>query len=54
MAEFAWLLVGLLIGACLGVSGVCYVQMDRNCHYEQEIRRLRDELALQSSLNQNK
>ena len=54
MAEFAWLLVGLLIGACLSASGICYVQMSRNCHYEQEIRRLRDELALQSTLNQNK
>ena len=51
MAEFAWLLVGLLIGACLGVSGICYVQMDRNCYYEQEIRRLRDELNNKSARN---
>ena len=54
MAEFAWLLVGLLLGACLGVSGVCFLQMNRNSHYEQEIRKLRNELAIKSALNPNK
>ena len=54
MAEFAWLLVGLLIGTCLGVSCICCLQINRSNHYEQEIRRLKAELALKSSQNPNK
>ena len=54
MAEFAWLLVGLLIGTCLGVSCICCLQINRSNHYEQEIRRLRAELERKSSKAQNK
>ena len=54
MVEFAWLLVGLLIGACLGVSCICCLQINRGNQYEQEIRKLKAELALKSSQNQNK
>lgn len=43
MTEFVWLVVGLLIGACIAVAILCYLQVERNCSYEQEIRRLKDE-----------
>ena len=54
MAEFAWLLVGLLIGGCLGVSSICGLQINRSSQYEQEIRKLKMELAHKSSQNPNK
>lgn len=54
MVEFAWLLVGLLIGGCLGVSCICCLQINRSNQYEQEIRKLKMELAHKSSQNPNK
>lgn len=54
MAEFAWLLVGLLIGGCLGVSCICCLQINRSNRYEHEIRKLKAELAHKSSQNSNK
>ena len=49
-----FLLVGLLIGGCLGVSCICCLQINRSNQYEQEIRKLKTELALKSSQNPNK
>lgn len=44
MNELAWLIVGLLIGGAVGTSILCCFQMNRIGYYEQEIRRLKDQL----------
>lgn len=44
MDEFAWLLAGLLIGGCITMVLLCCLQMNRISEYEQEIRRLRQNL----------
>lgn len=44
MNELAWLFSGILIGGCIAVAGLSCVQINRISDYEQEIRRLRQEL----------
>ncbi len=44
MNELAWLLTGILIGGCIGISILCCMQINRISHYEQEIRRLKEKL----------
>ncbi len=44
MTEFVWLLVGLLLGGCLGVGIHCCVIINRTGYYEQEIRKLKAQL----------
>lgn len=51
MTELIWLLVGLLIGGCLGVGALCCMQINRIGHYEQEITRLKNELKLSELRN---
>lgn len=44
MTELAWLVVGLILGGCISMITLCCMQYHRTCDYEEEIRRLRDEL----------
>lgn len=44
MNELVWLIVGLLIGGCIGVGVHCCFLINRMGYYEQEIRRHKDEL----------
>ncbi len=44
MTEFVWLLVGLLLGGCIAIGILCCMQINRIGRYEQEIRRLKNEL----------
>lgn len=44
MTEFVFLLIGLMLGGCLGIGILCCMQVNRICHYEQEISRLKAEL----------
>ena len=40
MNELVWLIVGLLIGGCLGIGIHCCFLINRTGYYEQEIRKL--------------
>ena len=51
MNELVWLLVGLLIGGCLGIGIHCCFLINRMGYYEQEIRKLKDELRLKNKTN---
>lgn len=51
MNELLWLLVGLMIGGCIATAILCCLQVNRINHYEQEIRRLKNELELKNSQN---
>ena len=51
MNELVWLIVGLLIGECVATAVLCCLQVNRINHYEQEIRRLKDELEFKTLLN---
>lgn len=44
MNELVWLLVGLLIGGCLGIGIHCCFLINRAGYYEQEIRKLKAQL----------
>ena len=44
MNELVWLLVGLLIGGCLGIGIYCCFLINRTGYYEQEIRKLKAQL----------
>ena len=44
MTELAWLIVGLLIGGCIGVTLMCCLQLNRVNDYETEIRDLKSQL----------
>lgn len=44
MTEFAWLLVGLLLGGCVSIAMLCCIQINRISDYETEIQRLEQEL----------
>jgi hypothetical protein len=44
MTELAWLIVGLLIGGCIGVTLMCCLQLNRVNDYESEIRKLKEQL----------
>lgn len=44
MTEFAWLIVGLLIGGCIGVTLMCCLQLTHVNDYESEIRKLKEQL----------
>lgn len=41
MTELAWLIVGILIGGCIGVTIMCCLQLNRVNDYESEIRELK-------------
>lgn len=51
MNELLWLLVGLMIGGCISTAILCCLQVNRINHYEQEIRRLKNELELKNIQN---
>ena len=51
MNELVWLLVGLMIGGCIATAVLCCLQINRINYYEQEIRRLKDELEFKTLLN---
>ena len=40
MNELVWLIVGLLLGGCLGIGIHCCFLINRTGYYEQEIRKL--------------
>lgn len=44
MNELVWLIVGLLIGGCLGIGIHCCFLINRTGYYEQEIRKLKAQL----------
>jgi len=44
MSELAWLVVGLLLGGCIGVTLMCCLQLNRVNDYESEIRKLKSQL----------
>lgn len=45
MTEFIWLVVGLLLGGCIGIVLLCCFQINRIASYEQEIQRLKKQLG---------
>lgn len=44
MNEIVCLIIGLLLGGCHGIGIHCCFLINRMGYYEQEIRRLKDEL----------
>lgn len=44
MNELVCLIIGLLLGGCLGVGIHCCVIINRTGYYEQEIRKLKAQL----------
>lgn len=44
MTEMICLLVGLLLGGCVAGTLLCCMQINRISRYEQEIRKLKDQL----------
>ena len=44
MNELVWLIVGLVIGGCLGIGIHCCFLINRTGYYEQEIRKLKAQL----------
>lgn len=44
MNEIVCLIVGLLLGGCLGIGIQCCLQINRIGYYEQEIRKLKEQL----------
>ena len=44
MNELVWLIVGLLLGGCLGIGIHCGFLINRTGYYEQEIRKLKAQL----------
>ena len=45
MTALVWLLVGLMLGGCVSILMLCCMQYHRTEDYEDEIRRLQDELS---------
>ena len=44
MTELAWLITGLLLGGCIGITIMCCLQLNRVNDYESEIRNLNEQL----------
>ena len=44
MTELAWLIVGLLLGGCIGITLMCCLQLNRVNDYESEIRKLKAQM----------
>ena len=44
MNELVCLIIGLLLGGCLGIGIHCCVIINRTGYYEQEIRKLKSQL----------
>ncbi len=53
MTEFVWLIAGLLIGGCIAIGILCCLQINRIGYYEQEIRRLKNELRQKEKATYN-
>lgn len=45
MSEFLFLIIGVLLGGCIGVMLLCGFQIDRINDYEYQIRKLKSQLA---------
>ena len=44
MTELAWLITGLLLGGCSGITIMSCIQLNRVNDYESEIRKLKEQL----------
>lgn len=44
MTELAWLITGILLGGCIGITLMCCLQLNRINVYEAEIRSLKKKL----------
>ena len=44
MTELAWLIMGVLLGGCIGITVMCCLQLYRVNAYEVEIQKLKEQL----------
>ena len=44
MTELAWLITGILLGGCTGITIMCCLQLNRINDYESQIRYLKGKL----------
>ena len=44
MNELAWLITGILLGGCIGITVMCWLQLNRVNAYEAEIQKLKEQL----------
>lgn len=44
MNELAWLITGVLLGGCIGITIMCCLQLNRINAYEAEIQKLKEQL----------
>lgn len=51
MTEFVFLIIGILIGGCLGLSLMSCFQVNRVNDYEDEIRKLKKQLREEKTKN---
>jgi len=53
MNEFVILVIGILLGACIGTTILCCFQLNRINAYEAEIRKLKQQLHQEKAKNNN-
>lgn len=51
MTEFVFLIIGILIGGCFGLSLMACLQLNRVNFYEDEIRKLKKQLREEKAQN---
>lgn len=51
MTEFVFLIIGILIGGCFGLSLMSCLQLNRVNFYEDEIRKLKKQLREEKAKN---
>ena len=51
MTEFVFLIIGILIGGCFGLSMMSCLQLNRINDYESEIRKLKKQLREEKTKN---
>jgi len=51
MSEFVFLIIGILIGCCFGLSLMSCLQLNRVNDYEEEIRKLKKQLREEKAKN---
>ena len=44
MNELAWLITGVLLGGCIGITTMCCLQLNRINAFEAEIQRLKEQI----------
>lgn len=51
MSEFVFLIIGIIIGCCFGLSLMSCLQLNRVNDYEEEIRKLKKQLREEKAKN---